>query len=274
MGREDPRAKGSDVRTKTKNGSPELAGDAGPPLCGQLELSGQLARAEAERDALAEREAELLRALAAREEQLNALATRVQFLESREEDLRALLLAAHEQLMDGAAATSESAPAGGEDACCAAALPGGNGRVDGHASRWSGLAGYRQVVEQVRRTVGRAALPGSTVLVVSRGDEDLVKLDGLVGWHFPRAESGVYAGHYPADSAAAIDHLEALRARGARYLVFPLTAMWWLEHYAELAQYLAARYMRVGGNDDACVVYKLFRSPREAQVPAAADGRG
>ena len=63
------------------------------------------------------------------------------------------------------------------------------------------------------------------MLVVSRGDDELLALDGRRGVHFPHEEPGVYAGHYPVDSAAAIDsptyrnHSRAAesRARGSSF---------------------------------------------------------
>jgi len=101
---------------------------------------------------------------------------------------------------------------------------------------------YRGVVARLRRLVDRDVPKGATVLVISRGDAELLQFDNRRGWHFPQADTGVYAGHHPADSRAAIAHLEALRRRGARYLVLPRTSFWWLEHYAEFAKHLNARY--------------------------------
>ena len=41
----------------------------------------------------------------------------------------------------------------------------------------------------------------ATVMVVSKGDDELLKLGGRRALHFPQNEAGEYAGHYPADSA-------------------------------------------------------------------------
>ena len=63
---------------------------------------------------------------------------------------------------------------------------------------------YKQLVGRIQ-DMTRASLPAdSTVIVVSKGDEELLKLDGRQGWHFPRTEDGRYAGYYPADSVTAI----------------------------------------------------------------------
>jgi len=93
-------------------------------------------------------------------------------------------------------------------------------------------AWYRDLVEQIRAAIDRQLPPDSTILVVSNGDDDLLKLGAnRRGWHFPQMEDGTYAGYHPGDSREAIAHLEALRAKGAEYLLFPETALWWLEFY-------------------------------------------
>jgi hypothetical protein len=94
------------------------------------------------------------------------------------------------------------------------------------------------------------------VLVVSKGDEELLNLGGRRAWHFPRREDGAYTGHYPADSAEAIAHLESLRHMGAGFLLLPTTASWWLEHYKEFKQYLERHYRSLW-NDESCIIYEL-----------------
>lgn len=100
---------------------------------------------------------------------------------------------------------------------------------------------YAEVVTRARRITRDHVPEDSTVVVMSRGDEDLVELDGRIGWHFPRLADGTYAGHYPEDGRAAVAQLEVLREEGAEYLLVPEPAFWWLEHYWELDRYLRAR---------------------------------
>jgi hypothetical protein len=76
------------------------------------------------------------------------------------------------------------------------------------------LEEYEELVDRVRDRIRLHVPPGSVVLVASKGDEALVQLDGYRAWHFPQTETGVYAGHYPADSAAAIGHLADLQSCG------------------------------------------------------------
>jgi hypothetical protein len=98
------------------------------------------------------------------------------------------------------------------------------------------------------------------VLVASKGDEDLVRLEGYRGWHFPRDEWGSYAGHHPASSVEAIGHLRHLYEQGARYLVFPATAAWWLDHYRELAEILTSAHRQVVSLEGVCLIYELLPS--------------
>ena len=115
---------------------------------------------------------------------------------------------------------------------------------------------YRELTERVGRAVVDTVPAGATVLVVSRGDDELLRVEGRRVWHFPRDADGRYAGYHPADSREAVARLEEQRAAGAEYVVFPATGMWWLEHYDGLRRHLDARYTRAF-SDLACVVYDL-----------------
>ena len=126
----------------------------------------------------------------------------------------------------------------------------------------------RQVVERVHELAVTELPQGSTVLLVSRGDERLVQLPGCNGWHFPQAPGGEYAGYHPADSEDAVEHLEDLRARGAQFLVVPATSSWWLEHYTGFTDHLDSHYMRLAERSDGYVLFSL--TPKQA---GAANGR-
>lgn len=127
---------------------------------------------------------------------------------------------------------------------------------------------YHQLATRLAEAV-RATVPeNATVMVVSKGDDALRELDGRQGWHFPRAEDGTYAGYYPADSAAAISHLEKLRDLGGEFLLFPSTAFWWLDHYAEFRQHLETQYRQILRQPDTCVIFDL-RSATVEMIPAS-----
>jgi hypothetical protein len=116
---------------------------------------------------------------------------------------------------------------------------------------------YRRLVRKVRASVESVAPVGSTVLVVSRGDEDLLQLDDRTARHFPCDPSGRYAGFHPADSRAAIRHLEQEQASGATHLVLPSTALWWLDHYAGFAEHLEHGGQLVLDDAPHCRIYRL-----------------
>lgn len=128
---------------------------------------------------------------------------------------------------------------------------------------------YRDQVDRVRAQV-RATVPeGSRVLVISRGDEALLQLGQRQGEHFPQSPTGLYAGHYPADGAAAVAHLEELRAAGARYLVIPAEASWWLEHYRELREALEEGGELLVGDREVARIYALTRAEAASRGSAA-----
>jgi GT2 family glycosyltransferase len=115
--------------------------------------------------------------------------------------------------------------------------------------------GYRSLVARVREAVERETPAGASVLVVSRGDRNLVDLPQREARHFPQDSSGSYLGHHPRDSEDAIARLEALRAAGAEFLVIPETASWWLDHYADFADFLRSRYPAV--ELETCTIFEL-----------------
>lgn len=113
---------------------------------------------------------------------------------------------------------------------------------------------YTGLVADVRRTLHQTLPAGSTVLVVSKGDERLLEVEGLVTWHFPRLSDGSWPGHHPADSDEVLAGLEELCAQGAEYIVFPAPMLWWLDFYAGLAGRLDGRAVH---GDEACAIYSL-----------------
>ena len=133
-----------------------------------------------------------------------------------------------------------------------------DGEVHSLHPDWIGDDG-REAAEERRRVheIVTAHVPkGAAVLFISRSDEELLRLDGREGRHFPQDETGAWAGHYPADSAEAIAHLQELVDKGAQYLVIPAPGLWWLDHYAEFGQHLETRHEPVAQGED-CVIFRL-----------------
>jgi glycosyltransferase involved in cell wall biosynthesis len=133
---------------------------------------------------------------------------------------------------------------------------------------------YEGIVAHVREVVRDRLPAGASVLVVSKGDDTLIRLEGKKGQHFPQTEAGVYAGCYPANGPEAVAHLEALRGQGSEFLVFPSTSFWWLDYYKEFREHLDANYPRAWA-DENCVIYQLSgRRPAGAVAPAGPAANG
>jgi GT2 family glycosyltransferase len=116
---------------------------------------------------------------------------------------------------------------------------------------------YDREMERMREAVKEEVPEGAVVLVVSRGDDGLLQLDGRRGLHFPQAEDGGWAGHHPADSGEAISHLESLRGQGAEFLVVPPIYLWWLSYYDGLRRHLDVHYSVVVSDDRAGAIFSL-----------------
>jgi GT2 family glycosyltransferase len=124
-----------------------------------------------------------------------------------------------------------------------------------------GKLGYRSLVERVNEAVEVAVPEGASVLVVSRGDRELVRIDRREAAHFPQDEDGGYLGYHPRDSEEAIASLERLREAGAQYLVLPATATWWLDHYRGFARHLRQHYSPA--ELDGCTIFRLAEGDRQ-----------
>ena len=116
---------------------------------------------------------------------------------------------------------------------------------------------YRRLVPGIREVVRKVIPAGAKLLVISKGDPDLLDLDGRDARHFPQDADGSYAGYHPAGSADAISHLRSLQRAGAGYLLIPGPALWWLEHYAGFAEYLTAIGEEAFREADLCVIFRL-----------------
>jgi ATP-binding cassette subfamily B protein len=127
-------------------------------------------------------------------------------------------------------------------------------RWESHDRRWD--PDYAALTLRVAALVREQVPEGSTVLVVSKGDDAFVEIDGRDVRHFPQLEDGTYSGSHPADDDEAIAELERLRKRGAEYLVLPASSMWWLDHYEGFRRHLE-RYTRSGRDPATAVIYKL-----------------
>ena len=139
---------------------------------------------------------------------------------------------------------------------------------DPHAEAVVDAAEYEDVVLRIHEAVQATVPAYAGVAVVSKGDPNLLDLGGRRAWHFPKGENGQYAGYYPADSDAAVAQLAQVEREGATHVLFPATALWWLDHYAGFKRYLDERYDVVLDERDTCVIYAR-RGPAGERPPAA-----
>jgi hypothetical protein len=136
----------------------------------------------------------------------------------------------------------------------------GEGHVEWRDPTWIGdeappdEAGYDAA--RLRATVAAVVPEGATVLIVDRGDEELMAIEGREMRHLPRNPDGTPAWHQPMDSDDLLGQLERERSGGARYLVIPNASIWWLDHYEGFAAHLE-RDCSLLVRDADCAVYEL-----------------
>ncbi len=90
---------------------------------------------------------------------------------------------------------------------------------------------------------------GRTTVTWNTGDGSEGQLYVSVG--------GEYDNRPPKNSEEAIDRLEAIRARGAQYLLLPTIAFWWLDRYEEFREHLEAHYPAVVHDENSCIIFDL-----------------
>jgi len=117
-------------------------------------------------------------------------------------------------------------------------------------------AGAADEYEQLKprlRALAEAIIPTTaTVLVVADHDTTLLPANGRRVWNFPRAFTG-----HPRDSEDAVRQLEAIRAQGPAFLIFPAPAFWWFEHYREFRSYLDRECRLLVSRDDTAAVFDV-----------------
>jgi len=126
---------------------------------------------------------------------------------------------------------------------------------------------------RLRRLVEAVTPVGAAILVVSRGDESLLRFRGRSGAHFPQLDAGTWAGFYPPDGNAAVAHLRKLAEQCASHLLFPQPALWWLDHYSELRAHLERTARLVACDLDLGVLWELPDAEAAALPPALRQGK-
>ena len=119
----------------------------------------------------------------------------------------------------------------------------------------SAMEMYRRLVDRVRNRISETVSPGSVVAIVNKGDSALLISKDMTTWPFP----STHPAYHPTDDGEAVRRLEEVRHRGARFLVFPQTAFWWLDHYRGFRAHLDAHGLRIWDDED-CIIYRLDAS--------------
>ncbi|HEY5914476.1 MAG TPA: hypothetical protein VJA21_28130 [Verrucomicrobiae bacterium] len=121
---------------------------------------------------------------------------------------------------------------------------------NGEAKRW------QELLLKIKSLISVSTPEASTILVISKGDEDFMSLEGRRVWHFPRGQTGAYAGFHPANDEEAMSQLKEQQSLGAQYLVIPSSSYWWLTTYPGFRQMLESKHHRLF-DDESCIIYRL-----------------
>ena len=113
---------------------------------------------------------------------------------------------------------------------------------------------YQKQLERIRESMNRLVPAGATLLVFTEGEDSLLQMSGRVTQPFPQETDGTYAAYRPENDADAIAQFEALRKSGARYVLTPAIAFWWLDSYPKFYRHLQETSRRVARDPD----YVLF----------------
>jgi hypothetical protein len=113
---------------------------------------------------------------------------------------------------------------------------------------------YQKQLERIRESMNRLVPAGAALLVFTEGEDSLLQMSGRVTRPFPQETDGTYAAYRPENDADAIAQFEALRKSGARYVLIPAIAFWWLDSYPEFYRHLQETSRRVARDPD----YVLF----------------
>lgn len=125
---------------------------------------------------------------------------------------------------------------------------------------------YSRLIDQIRRCVTSSLPAKSTIIVVSKGDEQILHMGSMRCWHFPRHKDGTYTGYYPKDSDDAVNQLESLVAQGGEFLLFPESAFWWLDHYAMFKRYLKSNYQEIATDGRICKIFQLSKKTKLSSI--------
>ena len=113
---------------------------------------------------------------------------------------------------------------------------------------------YQKQLDRIHEAVNRLVPAGASLLVFTEGEDSLLQMNGRLARPFPQETDGTYAAYRPENDADAIAQFEALRKQGARYLLLPAIAFWWLDSYPEFYRHLQETTRSVARDPDYLVL--------------------
>jgi hypothetical protein len=125
---------------------------------------------------------------------------------------------------------------------------------------------FHKVMTSLRAVVTNKVPHDATLAVITGREEWLLELGNRVVWRVPDPDDTATATGKTRGEVA-VEDLEELRSRGAQFLVIPSRALWWLEHYSELKEYLDRQYHAVIFDTSTCAIYAL-------EPPSAGEASG
>jgi len=123
-----------------------------------------------------------------------------------------------------------------------------------------------QLLPPMRELLTSVLESDAAVLIVSDGDDAWLDLDRRA-WHFPQDASGRHVPVERSNGLSLLAQLDALRNRGAWYLVVPSTSFWRVERSQELLRYLR-RCRPIALRERVCAVFQLRDGSGDHRVPA------
>lgn len=126
-----------------------------------------------------------------------------------------------------------------------------------HAHQPRPSESYTGLLTRIRQAAASTIPAGSTVIVVSKGDDALLDLPGCTGSHFPRGADGGYSGHHPADGDDAVASLDVERSAGVEFLLIPSPMFWWLDHYGTFRRHLETCGRLLLHDAQTCMIFAL-----------------
>ena len=130
--------------------------------------------------------------------------------------------------------------------------------------------GYLAMVADVRREVIDVVPPGATVLVASKGDEELFDVPGRTMLHFPSDDGRTYAGWYPESTDDVMAQVERADGAGRELRRVPRHGVWWFDFYEGL-EYRFATFFDEVGDGESCRIFAV-RQPVTVGDGGLADG--